>query len=43
MPGIVAFLSAKDIPGKNSFVVVGLISLDEEEEVRLLCCYKNKL
>jgi xanthine dehydrogenase molybdopterin-binding subunit B len=36
IPGIVAFLSAKDIPGKNSFAPVGLILLDEDEEVSLL-------
>jgi hypothetical protein len=33
MPGVVAFLSAKDIPGKNSFVPVGLMGLFEDEEV----------
>jgi len=33
IPGIVAFLSAKDIPGKNSFVPVGLLTMIEEEEV----------
>jgi xanthine dehydrogenase molybdopterin-binding subunit B len=33
MPGVVAFLSAKDIPGRNSFVPVGLILLFEDEEV----------
>jgi xanthine dehydrogenase molybdopterin-binding subunit B len=33
IPGVVAFLSAKDIPGKNSFAVVGLMTLFEDEEV----------
>jgi hypothetical protein len=33
MPGIVAFLSAKDIPGKNSFIPVGLLTMVEDEEV----------
>jgi hypothetical protein len=33
MPGVVAFFSSKDIPGKNSFIPVGLISMYEDEEV----------
>jgi xanthine dehydrogenase molybdopterin-binding subunit B len=33
IPGIVAFLCAKDIPGKNSFIPVGLLSMVEDEEV----------
>ncbi|KDR17215.1 hypothetical protein L798_08320, partial [Zootermopsis nevadensis] len=33
MPGVVAFLSAKDIPGENSFIPLGLISLFEDEEL----------
>jgi len=33
IPGIVGFLTAKDIPGKNSFVPVGLLTMTEEEEV----------
>jgi xanthine dehydrogenase molybdopterin-binding subunit B len=33
MPGVVAFLSAKDIPGRNSFVPVELFALHEDEEV----------
>jgi xanthine dehydrogenase molybdopterin-binding subunit B len=33
IPGIVAFLTAKDIPGKNSFIPVGLLTMVEEEEV----------
>jgi hypothetical protein len=37
MPGVVAFLSAKDIPGKNSFIPVGLIALNEDEEVCKIC------
>jgi xanthine dehydrogenase molybdopterin-binding subunit B len=42
IPGIVAFLSAKDIPGKNSFTPVGLMALFEDEEVSLLCSYKRR-
>jgi xanthine dehydrogenase molybdopterin-binding subunit B len=41
MPGVVAFLSAKDIPGKNSFTPVGLIMLTEDEEVCKIC--KNSI
>jgi hypothetical protein len=37
MPGIVAFLSAKDIPGKNSFIPVGLLFMFEDEEVCVFC------
>jgi xanthine dehydrogenase molybdopterin-binding subunit B len=33
IPGIVAFLSAKDIPGKNSFIPVGILTMVEDEEV----------
>jgi xanthine dehydrogenase molybdopterin-binding subunit B len=33
IPGVVAFLSAKDIPGKNSFIPVGLLTMIEDEEV----------
>ena len=33
IPGVVAFLSAEDIPGKNSFIPVGLLTMIEEEEV----------
>jgi xanthine dehydrogenase molybdopterin-binding subunit B len=33
IPGIIAFLTAKDIPGKNSFIPVGLLTMVEEEEV----------
>ncbi|XP_069694441.1 xanthine dehydrogenase-like isoform X2 [Periplaneta americana] len=33
MPGVVAFLSAKDIPGKNNFIPVGLLGMVEEEEL----------
>ncbi|RVE48202.1 hypothetical protein evm_007156 [Chilo suppressalis] len=32
-PGVVAFYSAKDIPGKNSFIMHGLIVFTEDEEV----------
>jgi xanthine dehydrogenase molybdopterin-binding subunit B len=39
MPGVVAFLSAKDIPGKNSFTPVGLVMIFEDEEVCNI--YKN--
>jgi xanthine dehydrogenase molybdopterin-binding subunit B len=42
IPGIVAFLTAKDIPGKNSFIPVGLVMLVEDEEVSLLCSYKRR-
>ena len=42
IPGVVAFLTAKDIPGKNSFVPVGLLTMVEEEEVRLICSYEGK-
>jgi len=35
IPGIVAFLTAKDIPGKNSFIPVGLMLMYEDEEVSL--------
>jgi len=35
IPGVVAFLSAKDIPGKNSFIPVGLLTMTDEEEVWL--------
>jgi len=42
IPGIVAFLSAKDIPGKNSFIPVGLILMYEVEEVSFLCSYKRR-
>jgi len=41
-PGIVAFLSAKDIPGKNSFIPIKLAFLDEDEEVLFIfifCLY----
>ena len=41
IPGIVAFLSAKDIPGKNSFIPVGMVMLFEDEEVSLLRSYKR--
>jgi xanthine dehydrogenase molybdopterin-binding subunit B len=37
IPGIVAFLNAKDIPGKNSFIPVGLMFMLEDEEVSFLC------
>lgn len=40
MPGVVAFLSAKDIPGENSFIPLGLISLFEDEEV---CCVNFRM
>ncbi|GFG40150.1 hypothetical protein Cfor_02488, partial [Coptotermes formosanus] len=33
IPGIVAFLSAKDIPGKNSFIPVGILTMVEDEEI----------
>jgi len=42
IPGIVAFLTAKDIPGKNSFIPLGLVFLNEDEEVSLLCSYKMR-
>ena len=44
IPGVVAFLSAKDIPGKNSFVPFGLAMafFQDEEEVRLICSYKMR-
>jgi len=35
IPGIVAFLTVKDIPGKNSFIPVGLVFMAEDEEVSL--------
>jgi xanthine dehydrogenase molybdopterin-binding subunit B len=35
IPGIIAFLTAKDIPGKNSFIPLGLMSMVEDEEVSL--------
>jgi xanthine dehydrogenase molybdopterin-binding subunit B len=41
IPGVVAFLSAKDIPGKNTFTPLGLMSIVEEEEVSCLCCHKQ--
>jgi len=33
IPGIVAFLTAKDIPGKNSFIPLGLMFMLEDEEI----------
>jgi len=39
IPGIVAFLSAKDIPGKNSFIHPGLMMLSEDEEVHFIYIY----
>jgi len=39
IPGIVAFLSAKDIPGKNSFIRPGLMMLPEDEEVQFIYIY----
>jgi len=39
IPGVVAFLTAKDIPGKNSFIPVGLVTLDEDEEVSFIFIY----
>ena len=42
IPGIVAFLTAKDIPGKNSFVPVGIMFMYEDEEVSFLCSYKRR-
>jgi xanthine dehydrogenase molybdopterin-binding subunit B len=41
IPGIIAFLTAKDIPGKNSFIPMGLMFMDEDEEVSFLCRYKR--
>jgi xanthine dehydrogenase molybdopterin-binding subunit B len=44
IPGVVAFLSAKDIPGKNSYVPFGLVLafFEDEEEVCLICSYKRE-
>jgi xanthine dehydrogenase molybdopterin-binding subunit B len=44
IPGVVAFLSAKDIPGKNSFVPFGLAMsfFQDEEEVSLIRSYKRR-
>jgi xanthine dehydrogenase molybdopterin-binding subunit B len=42
IPGIIAFLTAKDIPGKNSFVPVPLVFLNEDEEVSWLGSYKSR-
>ncbi|GBP91385.1 Xanthine dehydrogenase 2 [Eumeta japonica] len=33
LDGVVAFYTAKDIPGKNSFVPVGALLIQEEEEI----------
>jgi xanthine dehydrogenase molybdopterin-binding subunit B len=43
IPGVVAFLSAKDIPGKNSFIPSGLALdfFEDDEEVSLICSYKR--
>jgi xanthine dehydrogenase molybdopterin-binding subunit B len=42
IPGIVAFLTAKDIPGKNSFVPLGLMLMLEDEEVSFLLSCKRR-
>jgi hypothetical protein len=42
IPGIVAFLTAKDKKRKNSFIPVGLILAVEDEEVSFLCSYKRR-
>ena len=42
IPGIVAFLTAKDIPGKNSFIPLELFLMVEDEEVSFLCGYKRR-
>jgi xanthine dehydrogenase/oxidase len=33
IPGVVAFYSAKDIPGKNTFMPLNFLFVDEEEEI----------